>query len=302
MKTVLIATSSFSKKILSKKINFFKKKKIKVILNSFKKTLSSSQLKTYFDENLVGIISGNEILDKRILVKAKNLKIISRCGVGYNNIDTHYLEKNKIKLCLTNNEHVIATSELTLLHILASLRKFSFNINTKNFTNWRRKKGFLLTKKKIGLIGLGKIGNHLAKILAKFKCEIIYNDLKKNNKFDYAKLDTILKSCDIISIHIPLNKKTQNLINLKNLRLVKKNAVLLNLSRGGIINEKDLFKFLKKRPDVMVSLDCFTKEPYKGQLMKLENVTMTPHIGTFTYETRDQMEEKALKNLCKYII
>ncbi len=302
MKTVLIATSSFSKKILSKKINFFKKKKIKVILNSFKKTLSSSQLKTFFDENLVGIISGNEILDKKILVKAKNLKIISRCGVGYNNIDTHYLEKNKIKLCLTNNEHVVATSELTLLHILASLRKFSFNINTKNFTNWSRKKGFLLNKKKIGLIGLGKIGNHLAKILAPFKCEIIYNDLKKNNKFDYAKLDTILKSCDIISVHIPLNKKTQNLINLKNLRLVKKNAILLNISRGGIINEKDLFKFLKKRPDVMVSLDCFTKEPYKGQLIKLENVTMTPHIGTFTYETRDQMEEKALKNLCKYII
>tara|TARA_Y100000389_G_scaffold202770_1_gene249125 strand:- start:26 stop:934 length:909 start_codon:yes stop_codon:yes gene_type:complete len=302
LKTVLIATSSFSKKILSKKINFFKKKKIKVILNSFKKTLSSSQLKTFFDENLVGIISGNEILDKKILVKAKNLKIISRCGVGYNNIDTHYLEKNKIKLCLTNNEHVVATSELTLLHILASLRKFSFNINTKNFTNWSRKKGFLLNKKKIGLIGLGKIGNHLAKILAPFKCEIIYNDLKKNNKFDYAKLDTILKSCDIISVHIPLNKKTQNLINLKNLRLVKKNAILLNISRGGIINEKDLFKFLKKRPDVMVSLDCFTKEPYKGQLIKLENVTMTPHIGTFTYETRDQMEEKALKNLCKYII
>ena len=130
MKTVLIATSSFSKKILSKKINFFKKKKIKVIVNPFKKTLNSSQLKAYLNENLLGILSGNEILDKKILIKAKNLKVISRCGVGYNNIDTHYLKKNNIRLCLTNDEHVIATAELTLLHILASLRNelccFSF--------------------------------------------------------------------------------------------------------------------------------------------------------------------------------
>ncbi len=302
MKTVLIATSSFSKKILSKKINFFKKKKIKVIVNPFKKTLNSSQLKAYLNENLLGILSGNEILDKKILIKAKNLKVISRCGVGYNNIDTHYLKKNNIRLCLTNDEHVIATAELTLLHILASLRKLVFNMNLKNFLNWRRKKGFLLNKKKIGIIGLGKIGNYLAKILTQFQCKIIYNDLKKNNKFNYAKLDNIFKSCDIISLHIPLTKTTQNFINSKNLRLLKKNAILLNLSRGGIINEKDLYKFLKKRPDVMVSLDCYHKEPYKGKLIKLENITMTPHIGTFTYETRDQMEEKALKNLCRYII
>ena len=91
------------------------------------------------------------------------------------------------------------------------------------------------------------------------------------------------------------------MINLKNLKLLKKNAILLNLARGNIINENDLYKFLKKRLDVMVSLDCFSKEPYKGKLLKLENITLTPHIGTFTHETRDQMEEKALNNLCKYI-
>ena len=108
---------------------------------------------------------------------------------------------------------MIATAELTLLHILASLRKLVFNMNLKNFLNWRRKKGFLLNKKKIGIIGLGKIGNYLAKILTQFQCKIIYNDLKKNNKFNYAKLDNIFKSCDIISLHIPLTKTTQNFIN-----------------------------------------------------------------------------------------
>ena len=301
MKTILIATSSFNKKILLKKINFFNKKKIKVIINPYKKTITPKQLKTFMNDSLLGILSGNEILNKKTLKEAKNLKIISRCGVGFNNIDVGYLKKKNIKLSLTDDEHVIATVELTLLHMLASLRKLAFNINLKNFINWKRKKGFLLTKKKIGLIGLGKIGKKLAKILSQFNCKIFYYDLIKNKKFNFAKLNTILKSCDIISLHIPLTKKTTNLINLKNLKLLKKNAILLNLSRGNIINENDLYKFLKKRLDIMVSLDCFSKEPYKGKLLKLENITLTPHIGTFTHETRDQMEEKALNNLCKYI-
>ena len=263
--------------------------------------MTSKQLKNYFNEDLLGILSGNEILNKEILKKAKNLKVISRCGVGYNNIDINYLKKNKIRLCLIDDEHVNATVELTLLHILASLRKLSFNSNIKNFYNWKRKKGFLLNKKKIGLIGLGKIGTKLAKILNQFQCKIFYYDIKRNKKFNFAELNEILKNCDIISLHLPLSKKTKNLINSNNLKFLKKNAVLLNLSRGNIINENDLYKFLKKRLDVNASLDCFSEEPYKGKLLKLENITVTPHIGTLTYETRNQMEEKALNNLCKYI-
>lgn len=302
MKTILIATSSFSEKILAKKKNFFKKKKIKIIKNPFKKTLNKKQLLKYLDNNLVGILSGNEILDKKILTKAHNLKVISRCGVGYNNIDTKYLNEKKIKLCLTDDEHVISTAELTFLHILASLKKFHFNIDKNNFAKWKRKKGFLLNKKKVGLIGLGKVGKYLAKLLTSFGCEIYYFDILKVSKYNFINFNKILKMCDIISLHTPLTRKTRNLINAKNLKFLKKNAILLNLSRGNIINERDLANFLKKRSDVMVSLDCYTKEPYKGKLTQFENIIMTPHIGTFSYETRDLMEEKALHNLCKYII
>ncbi len=301
MKTVLIATSSFNKVILSKKKKFFKKKNIKVILNPFKKTLDINKLKLYFNKNLLGILSGNEILDKNILKKAKNLKVISRCGVGFNNIDTQFLKQNNIKLCLTDDEHVVSTAELTMLHILASLRRLPFNIDTKNFIKWKRKKGFLLNKKKVGIIGLGKVGKYLAKILVKFGCSVFYHDLIKNKKFKYMNLNKILKDCDIISLHLPLNSKSENLINLKDLRFLKKNAVLLNISRGKIINEKDLSKFLKKRKDVVVSLDCYSREPYKGELLKLDNIIMTPHIGSLTFETRYQMEEKAINNLCRYI-
>ena len=93
MKTILIATSNFNKKILSKKINFFNKKKIKVIINPYKKTITSKQIKTFMNDSLLGILSGNEILNKETLKEAKNLKIISRCGVGFNNIDVGYIKK-----------------------------------------------------------------------------------------------------------------------------------------------------------------------------------------------------------------
>ena len=302
MKTILIATSSFSKKILAKKKKFLKKKKIKIIQNPFKKTLNKYQLLKYLDDKLVGILSGNEILDKKILEKANNLRVISRCGVGYDNIDTKYLKGKKIKLCLTDDEHVISTAELTFLHILASLKKFHFNINKNNFAKWKRKKGFLLDKKKVGLIGLGKVGKYLTKLLTTFGCKIYYFDILKDSKYNFMNFNKILKICDIISLHLPLTNKTRNLINARNLKFLKKNAILLNLARGNIINEKDLANFLKKRSDVMVSLDCYAKEPYNGKLTQFENVIMTPHIGTFSYETRELMEEKALSNLCKYIV
>ena len=216
-------------------------------MNPYKKTITSEQLKTFMNDSLLGILSGNEILNKETLKEAKNIRIISRCGVGFNNIDVNYLKRKNIKLSLTDDEHVIATVELALLHMLASLRKLAFNIDLKNFNNWERKKGFLLTKKKIGLIGLGKIGKKLAKILSHFNCKIFYYDLIKNKKFNFAKLNTILKSCDIISLHIPLTKKTTNLINLKNLKLLKKNAILLNLSRGNIINELEKNESIDKK-------------------------------------------------------
>lgn len=301
MKTILIATSSFNEKILVKKKKFFIKKKIKIIKNPFKKTLNKKQLKKYLNKDLLGILSGNEILNHELLKNAKNLKVISRCGVGYNNIDIKYLKGRNIKLCLINDEHVKSTAELALLHILASLKKFSFNTNKNNFLKWRREKGFLLNKKKIGLIGFGKIGKYLAKILTQFECKIYYHDLIKSKKFNYTNLNRILKTCDIVSLHIPLTNRTQNLINSNNLKFLKKNATLLNLSRGKIINEKDLCIFLKRRSDVTISLDVFSEEPYKGELLKFKNVLMTPHIGTLTYETREQMEEKALNNLCRYI-
>ena len=98
-------------------------------MNPYKKTITSKQLKTFMNDSLLGILSGNEILNKETLKEAKNLRIISRCGVGFNNIDVNYLKRKNIKLSLTDDEHVIATVELTLLHMLASLRKLAFNID-----------------------------------------------------------------------------------------------------------------------------------------------------------------------------
>lgn len=299
MQTILIATSSFNSKILSEYIPFFKKKKIKVLLNPYKRTLNQSNLKKIFDKNLIGIVSGNEKISSMILKLSPNLKIISRCGIGSDNIDMDFARKNSIKVTFTYQEPVYATAELTLLHILNAIRKFNFNSDKRNLINWKRKKGNSLEGKKIGIIGYGNVGKKLSNLLKPFRCKIYYYDKIKTKNKNFLKLNQLIKICDIVTLHLPLTNKTRDIIDLKRLNLLKENSIILNIARGGLINESDIFKFLKKRKDIIACFDSYEKEPYKGKLLNLENTILTPHVGSFTKEARDQMEYKAMKNLCK---
>ena len=302
-KTILISDPYFS---IS---NFYQYKKIKKMFkikqNLTGKTLDRRKLKRLFiSKNIIGVIAGLELYDEKLLNKIQNLRVISRVGVGLDSINLQKCKQKKIKILKLNNELSMSVAELSLTFILNSLRNVIDNNNLLKKNKWNPIIGKNLSNKTVGLIGYGKIGKILRKYLKIFDCNFLVFEKKKikqSLKFKKTSLKEIFKKCDIISLNIDLNKSTHFLINKKNLNISKKDLILINTSRGAIINEKDLFNFLQKNKKAKAFLDCFINEPYKGNLLKLNNCYMTPHIATFTTETRNKMELACSKKLINFL-
>ena len=158
--------------------------------------------------------------------------------------------------------------------------------------------GYEITKKNLGIIGLGDIGSKIANIGKKFKMNIFANVNNNNNErkkqlskkgITLTSLNNLMKKSDFIIIVVPLYKKTLNLINSKNLKLLKKNSVIINISRGGIVNENHLYEILKKKKIFAAASDVFQNEKKYNKLFKLENILVTPHIGAMTYEAQKRI-------------
>ena len=153
----------------------------------------------------------------------------------------------------------------------------------------------------------GKIGKKLIKLLKNFDNDILIFDkledkeLKKEKNIKYSSMKEIFKNSDVISIHLPLTSDTKNLINFDLFKIMKDDSLIINTSRGEVINEEDLFKFLRLNPRIHALFDVFKNEPYEGPLLKLDNVTLTPHISAYARETRIEMENEAVQNLLKSI-
>ena len=255
-----------------------------------------------------GAIIGLEKLDQSILKYLPKLKIISKFGVGLNNIDINYIKKKNIKLGWTKGVNKRSVSELTLSLMIILLRKLKENSSKKNIINWKQNIGDNLTGMTVGIIGCGNVGKDLIELLKPFKCKILVNDIKNYKDF-YTKnhirscsLNYLLKNSDVISIHTPLNKSTKNLINLTNIKLLKQKSFLINTSRGGIINERALLRNLKNNKDFYAASDVFENEPkIKLDFLKLDNFIVLPHIGGSTTQSIYQMGLSAIKGLEKYI-
>ena len=180
----------------------------------------------------------------------------------------------------------------------------------KNLWNKNDMYGYEITKKNLGIIGLGDIGSKIANIGKKFKMNIFANVNNNNNErkkqlskkgITLTSLNNLMKKSDFIIIVVPLYKKTLNLINSKNLKLLKKNSVIINISRGGIVNENHLYEILKKKKIFAAASDVFQNEKKYNKLFKLENILVTPHIGAMTYEAQKRiaiiLEKKLLSKL-----
>ena len=252
-------------------------------------------------------------LDSQILKKCPKIKVISRHGVGYDNVDTNYLKENNISLLITAKANAVAVAEHVMYMMLSlskgvvsydkEARSGDFKKNVKNI------KTYELLNKEILIAGFGRIGKKLIKRCLGF-------EMKVNIYDPYVDQDTIknlggrkikdfkegLKTADFLSIHMPLNKDTKNLINLDKLKLMKKNSIIINTARGGIINESDLIKALNENIIFGAGLDVFEKEPLEkdNPLIKNKKILLSPHTATFTKECESRMGIETVKNIIDY--
>ncbi len=296
MRKILIATSTFNEKY----IKYLKKNNFQIILNNSGQKVDSQFLKRKISD-IDAIIAGTENYTFDILNKAKHLKVISRLGVGADNIDFVECKKRNIKIHTSKVDLSKIVAEHSIAMILNCLKKINyFDLNFRKGI-WKKSKTESLSNKKIGIIGFGKIGKEIFRLTKPFNMKYYFNDkIKKTPKnVKYMSLRKIFTTCDIITIHLPFNKITHNIINNKVLPTKDSKIIIVNTSRGGVINEDHLFKFLKKNEQAFACLDVFKQEPYLGKLKNLKNTILTPHVSGYSHHIREQMEQEAINNIQK---
>ncbi|MGQ0605486.1 MAG: 2-hydroxyacid dehydrogenase [Candidatus Nitrosotenuis sp.] len=253
-----------------------------------------------------------DVIDREIIENAKKLRIISTYSVGYDHIDLIAVKERKIKIGYTPNVLTNATADLTIGLILDLFRRITEGDRLIRAGNWTEifgphdYVGYDLEGKILGILGMGRIGQTVAKRAQAFGLNIIYHNktrLSKNQektlRVKFVSLENLIQTSDVLTIHIPYKKETHHIMNLKVFRKMKRNSFLINTSRGKIIDEKDLIKALKTKTIAGAALDVFEKEPIgkTHELAKMQNVVLAPHIGSSSAETRSKMSQITVQNL-----
>jgi phosphoglycerate dehydrogenase-like enzyme len=260
-----------------------------------------------FLHGMDGAIIGIEPITHQVLSKLPSLKLISKYGVGTNNLDMSAIKQNNIVLSLSPGSNSQSVAEYALYLILISLRQNFNNLEEISRNVWSQKKGRDLYGKKIGIIGYGNIGKKLVSLLKPFNVEIlVFDKVKiKLNKTQQSfitqvPLNKLLKDTDIISIHLPLQESTNDFLTKKEFAIMKKDVVVVNTARGGLVKESDLYQFLKNNSEAFAAFDVFKKEPvFNSKLFKLPNFFASSHRASLTNEGIFNMGMAAIDGLLK---
>tara|TARA_B100001964_G_scaffold114838_1_gene128045 strand:+ start:2962 stop:3927 length:966 start_codon:yes stop_codon:yes gene_type:complete len=248
-----------------------------------------------------------------VMKEAKNLKIVSRHGVGYDNVDLNYAKEKDIKIAITANANAVTVSEHVFFNLLnISKRKdlFDKTVREGNFKDRNKlPKTIELWKKNFLIVGFGRIGQALIKRCLGFEMSVyVFDPFISKEKIEtkggkkIENLEEAVKSMDVISLHMPLTEKTKNLINYDLLKTMKKNCIIINAARGGIINETDLDKALNEELIFGAGIDVFEKEPPEDNnpLLKNEKVFLSPHTAAFTEECMTRMGMETIQNIIDF--
>ena len=253
-----------------------------------------------------------DMIGRELIDCAKNLKVISTYSVGFDHIDTEYAKERKIRVGYTPEVLTGATADLAFSLMLDIMRRVSEGDRTIRNGNWKEIYGAYdyvgtdLQDKTLGIFGMGRIGSALAKRAKSFDMNIIYHNRNKVSKTKektlgakYVTFEKLLVQSDIISIHVPHSKQTEQLFDKKIFKKMKNSSFLINTARGKIINENHLIEALKNKIIAGAGLDVFESEPIgkNHPLTKIDNVVLAPHIGSSTKETRSKMAKITIENL-----
>lgn len=250
------------------------------------------------------LIAGTEPISDRVMASAPNLRLISRVGIGLDNVDLAAAKRRGIAVGYTPDAPAPAVAELTLGLMLSLLRSIhTANVHVR-VEGWRRFMGRRLSEVTVGIIGAGRIGKRVVGLLSAFQPTILANDLEPLSELpdvQWVGKDEIYERADVISVHVPLTTDTADLIAAREIHRMKPDAVLVNTSRGGIINETDLAAALLAGRLAGAAVDVFSEEPYRGELLGIDRCLITCHMGSMSVDCRVRMELEATENVLHYL-
>ena len=263
------------------------------------------------------LVTNKVVIDKDIIDKT-NLKLICVTATGTNNIDLEYAKEKNIEVKNVVGYAKATVAQLTITLALHFIQKLDYYKKYVDDKKWEKSDIFThldepfyeLENKNWGIIGLGNIGKRVANIAKAFECNVNYYSTSGHNPntdFNQMSLEELLKISDIISIHSPLNNATSNLINKTNLNMLKDGAILINVGRGGIINEYDLAEALDGDKKLYCGLDVVNKEPIEvdnplNKIQNKERLVITPHIAWASIEARNKIINTTFDNISKFVV
>ncbi|MDI3310420.1 MAG: phosphoglycerate dehydrogenase [Thermoanaerobacterium sp.] len=301
-KKILITPRSFGK-TSNVPFEMLKKYDYEIIRNESGKPYEESELINII-KDIDGIIVGLDKITSNVLKNAKKLKVITKYGVGMDNIDIEEAEKLGIKITFTPGANKESVADLAFSLMLCLSRNVIKLDNIVRSNKWEKIVGYEVYGKTLGIVGTGSIGKGVAKRAAGFDMKILAYDKYPDYDFadkigmKYVDKKTLLEESDFITLHIPLSDETYHFIDEEEFNIMKNTAYIINTSRGGIINENALYNALKDKKIAGAALDAFEEEPpLNSKLFELDNVILSPHCGASTKEATDRMGIMAVEGL-----
>jgi D-3-phosphoglycerate dehydrogenase len=271
---------------------------LRLVLNPHGRKLTEDELASLLAEHRpIGLLAGTEPITRRALENARDhLRVVSRIGVGWDNVDHAAAAELGIKVCRTEGVLDASVAELTLAFILSALRHLPAHDRDIRAGVWKKRMGGLLAGKAVGLVGFGAIGMRVASLVRAFGAVVLFCDLAERDDCGCTPCDlsALLPQADIVSLHA---SGSGCILGQEELSLLKPGAILVNTARGGLIDEEALRQALISGRVGAACLDVFEREPYTGPLAGLPNVILTPHIGSYALEARNLMEVAAVEHL-----
>ncbi|MDX1958603.1 MAG: NAD(P)-dependent oxidoreductase [Leptospiraceae bacterium] len=255
------------------------------------------------------LIAGTENLEP-IITNSSKLKFISRVGIGLDSVPLELCKEKGIRVSYTPDAVTKAVSELTIGLMIDATRGISFCDREIRRSEWSRPVGKRLEESRIGILGFGRVGKSVTRLLRSFQpkeilvCDIrdITEEIKEFSDLSIriVSFDDIVSLSDIISIHVPLTKITKGIFDFEVMKKMKSDNTIINTSRGEVIHEEALYEILKKNSTRTAAVDVFQNEPYSGKLIELENCILTEHIGSCSLDARLRMESEAAEEAVRF--
>ena len=306
MPKVLITTVPFGDKNRLP-LEFLEDAGIEYLINPLGRKLKEDELVEMVTDFDV-LIAGTEAITDKVMSHASRLKLISRVGIGLDSVDLLAAERRGIKVSYTPDAPAPAVAELTIGLMLSLLRSVHISNAQMHRGEWHRYFGRRIAEVTVGIIGTGRIGGRVLRRLSAFGTpRILVNDIHPNPtvttelKLEWVGKEEIYQQADLISLHLPLTMHTKNMIRKEHLLQMKPDALIINTSRGGIVNEQDLAEVLKYGHLAGAAIDVFEQEPYCGDLCGIERCLLTSHMGSMSIDCRTRMEIEATEEAVRFL-